>query len=455
MRTRLLLALGLAALLALPALAQTDAQALKLPPLPLQDVHLDNGLRVILAPDHAAPVFGICVTYNVGSRNERPGRTGFAHLFEHMMFEGSQNVGKGEHFILVENNGGGINGTTTEDRTNYFEVLPKNQLDLALFLEADRMAHLAVNQPNLDNQRNAVQEERRLGIDNQPYGKSYLEIDNLSFDNFAYKHSVIGSMRDLNEATLGDVQDFFRIYYAPNNAVLTLVGDFDPAAALEKVRKYFQAIPRQPTPLQPDMTEDQHYGERRETIYDPLARLPMVLISYHTPPGNTPDNYALQVLGDILGQGESSRFYQRLVKEQQLATSVDVQADARRGPSLFYVMATPRPGVKPQDLEQAIYKEVAAVAKDGVSAAEMDKARTQYRRSMIQTRESDLRTAIRIGQYAVFYNEPELINTIMDKYDAVTAEQVKAAAQKYLVTTERAVVTTLPEQQAGASAGGR
>jgi zinc protease len=453
MRKRLFSGLALAVLLALPALAQTSAP--KLPPLQFQDLHLENGLRVILAPEHSAPVFGICMTYNVGSRNERPGRTGFAHLFEHMMFEGSQNVGKGEHFILVENNGGGMNGTTTEDRTNYFEVLPKNQLDLALFLEADRMAHLAVNQPNLDNQRNAVQEERRLGIDNQPYGKSYLEIDNLSYDNFAYKHSVIGSMRDLNDANLADVQDFFRIYYAPNNSVLTLVGDFDPAVALEKVKKYFGGIPRQPTPAQPDTTEDEHYGERREVIHDPLARLPMVIMSYHIPAGNTADNYALMVLGDILGKGESSRFYQHLVKEQQLATSIQVQPDARRGPSLFYVMAMPRPGVKPEDLEQAIYKEIGAVAKDGVSAAEMDKARTQFRRSMIQTRESVLRTAIRMGQYAVFFNDPGLINTIMDKYDSVTAEQVKAAAQKYLVRTERAVVTTLPQPQAGANAGGR
>jgi zinc protease len=455
MRRTLSLAPVLVVLFLLPSLAQTAAQAPKLPPLEFQDVHLDNGLRVILAPDHSAPVFGICMTYNVGSRNERPGRTGFAHLFEHMMFEGSENVGKGEHFILVENNGGGMNGTTNEDRTNYFEVLPKNQLDLALFLEADRMGHLAVNQPNLDNQRNAVQEERRLGIDNQPYGKSYLEIDNLSFDNFAYKHSTIGSMRDLNAADLKDVQEFFRIYYAPNNAVLTLVGDFDPAEALEKVKKYFGAIPRQPVSPQPDVTEGEHYGERRETIYDPLARLPMLLISYHTPPGNTPDNYALQVLGDILGQGESSRFYQHLVKEQQLATAVDVQVDARRGPSLFYIMATPRPGVKPEELEQAIYKELDAVVKDGVTAAEMDKARTQFRRSMIQTRESALRTAIRLGQYAVFFNDPGLINTITDKYNSVTAEQVKNAAQKYLVTTERAVVTTLPEQQTGARAGGR
>ena len=451
MRRKLFFAPALAVLLALPGLAQTP----KLPSLQLQDVHLDNGLRVIMAPDHAAPVFGICVTYNVGSRNERPGRTGFAHLFEHMMFEGSQNVGKGEHFILVENNGGGMNGTTTEDRTNYYEVLPKNQLDLALYLEADRMGHLAVNQPNLDNQRNAVQEERRLGIDNQPYGKSYLEIDNLSYDNFAYKHSVIGSMRDLNEATLADVQDFFRIYYAPNNAVLTLVGDFDPAAALEKVKKYFGAIPRQPSPQQPDTTEEEHYGERRETVYDPLARLPMVLMSYHIPTGNTADNYALKVLGDIVGQGESSRFYQHLVKEQQLATEIQVQVDSRRGPSLFYVFAVPRPGVKPEDLEQAIYKEIGVMAKDGVTAAEMDKARTQFRRSMIQVRESALQTAIRTGQYAVFFNDPQLINTILDKYDSVTAEQVKSAAQKYLVSTERAVVTTLPEQHAGASAGGR
>ncbi len=237
MRRKLFLAPAVAMLLALTALAQTAATAPKVAPLKFQDVHLDNGLRVILAPDHAAPVFGICVTYNVGSRDERPGRTGFAHLFEHMMFEGSENVGKGEHFMLVENNGGGMNGTTTEDRTNYFEVLPKNQLDLALFLEADRMGHLAVNQPNLDNQRNAVQEERRLGIDNQPYGKSELEISNLAYDSFAYKHSVIGSMSDLNAASLADVQDFFRIYYAPNNAVLTLVGDFDEAVALEKVKK--------------------------------------------------------------------------------------------------------------------------------------------------------------------------------------------------------------------------
>jgi zinc protease len=430
-----------AVLMAAQALAAAE---LRVPHLDFTDQRLPNGLRVIIAPDHSAPVFAICVTYNVGSHSERPGRTGFAHLFEHMMFQGSQNVGKGEHMILIENNGGDMNGTTTEDRTNYFEMLPKNQLDLALFLESDRMRSLAVNEANLDNQRNAVQEERRLGIDNQPYGKAYLEIDNLAYDNFAYKHSVIGSMADLNAATVSDVQNFFRIYYAPNNAVLTLVGDLDPAETLEKVKKYFGDIPAQPAPPKPDLTEPEHYGERRETIDDPLARLPMVLIAYHIPPGNTADNYAFQVLSDILSTGESSRLYQHLVKEKQLATSIQTEADARTGPSLFYVVAVPRPGVKPEDLEGAIEAEIATVQKDGVTEAEMDKARAQFRRQQIQARQTALFTAIRMGEYAVKFNDPNLINTIFDKFNAVTAEQVKEAAGKYLVPREQAVVIDLP-----------
>ena len=217
-----------------------------------------------MSEDHSAPTYGISITYNVGSHNERAGRTGFAHLFEHMMFEGSENVGKGEHMILVENNGGDMNGTTTEDRTNYFESFASNQLDLGLFLESDRMRSLAVNQANLDNQRNAVQEERRLSVDNQPYGETSEVLQGLIYDNFANKHSVIGSMQDLNAATIKDVQDFFRIYYAPNNAVLTLVGDFQPAEALAKIKKYFGDIPAQPAPPAPDLAEPKQTGERTQ-----------------------------------------------------------------------------------------------------------------------------------------------------------------------------------------------
>ena len=439
---------GTLLLAAVLLLAQGLAAAqLRVPHLEFTDQHLANGLRVIIVPDHTAPVFAISVAYRVGSHNERPGRTGFAHLFEHMMFQGSKNVGKGEHMILVENNGGDMNGTTSEDRTDYFEMLPKNQLALALFLESDRMRSLAVNQANVDNQRNAVQEERRLGIDNQPYGKAYLEIDNLSYDNFAYKHSTIGSMADLNAATVADVRNFFRIYYAPNNAVLTLVGDLDPAEVLEQVKKYFGDIPSQPAPPKVDLTEPEHYGQRRETIEDPLSRLPMILMAYHIPAGNTADNYALQVLADILSRGESSRLYQHLVKDQQMATSIHVQADARIGPSLFYVVAMPRPGVKPEDLEKAIEAEIATVQKEGVTDAEMAKARAQFRREQIQSRQSDLYTAIRIGEYAVMFNDPDLINTIFDKFNAVTAEQVKEAANKYLIPSQQAVVMDLPARQ--------
>jgi predicted Zn-dependent peptidase len=373
-----------------------------------------------------------------------------------MMFQGSENVGKGEHFILIFNNGGGMNGTTNEDRTNYYEELPKNQLDLALYLESDRMRSLAVNQANLDNQRNAVQEERRLGIDNQPYGKAELEIDNLAYDNFAYKHSTIGEMADLDAANVDDVKDFFRIYYAPNNAVLSLVGDLDPAETLEQVKKYFGGIPSQPSPPSVDMTEPEHYGERREVIEDPLARLPQILVGYHIPPGNIPDNYALQVLGDILGTGESSRFYQHLVKEKQLATSLQIQVDSRRGPGMFYIVAMPRPAVKPEDLERGIYDEIEAVQKSGITDHELERARRQFRRSQIQTRQSSLSTAMRLGQYAVYFDDPNLINTVVDKFDAVTADQVKQAAQKYLVTKDRTVVTTLPAaRSAEQAAAGR
>ncbi|HSE47647.1 MAG TPA: pitrilysin family protein [Terriglobales bacterium] len=445
---------GKAAAAAAPPAAMSTKPA-TIPPLKYTDTKLANGLRVIIAEDHTAPVYGIAVSYNVGGRNERPGRTGFAHLFEHMMFQGSEKVGKGEHFILIENNGGGMNGTTNEDRTNYFEILPKNQLELGLFLEADRMKSLNVNQANLDNQRNAVQEERRLGIDNQPYGKSYLEIDNLAYDNFSYKHSVIGEMRDLDHASLDDVRDFFRIYYAPNNAVLALVGDLDTQKTLELVNKYFGSIPAQPAAAQPDLTEPEHYGERRTTIHDPLARLPMILMAYHIPAGNTPDNYALQMFASIMGTGRSSRLYQHLVKEKQLATQISLQTDSRIGPSLLYVTAIPRPGVKPEDLEKAIYDEIALVQKEGVSAAELDKARTLARRAQIQARQSSLTTARRLADYAVYFNDPSLINTMYDKLAAVTAEQIKAAAAKYLVPTERAVVITLPapKPQAEPAAG--
>ena len=243
----------------------------KLPPIKFSDTRLSNGLRVIISEDHYAPVYAIAVSYGVGSKDERQGRTGFAHLFEHMMFKGSENVGPGEHFFLIFNYGGNMNGTTSSDRTVYYEELPKNQLDLGLFLESDRMRSLAITKENLDNQRQAVQEERRLRLDNQPYGKSQERFNEMTYDNFAYKHSVIGSMEDLNAASVEDVSAFFKTYYAPNNAVIALVGDLDTKATLAKVEKYFGNIPRQENPKRvdlsdPPMTKDAVAGRIRRLL---------------------------------------------------------------------------------------------------------------------------------------------------------------------------------------------
>src|SRR3954469_21074384 len=277
-----------------------------------RETKLKNGLRVIVAEDHNAPVYSIAISYNVGSRDERKGRTGFAHLFEHMMFKGSENVGNGEHFTLVFNNGGNMNGTTNKDRTLYYETLPSNQLDLGLFLEADRMKSLVINKDNLDNQRNAVQEERRLGVDNQPYGRSFEAVDSLAYSNFAYSHSVIGSMSDLSAASVEDVAQFFKTYYAPNNAVMAIVGGGKTDEVIAKVKKYFDEIPAQPAPPPVDMTEPAPTGERRVVLEDALARAPRVDLSYVVPPSSSPDEAAISVLGTVLSSGRSSRFYKKV-----------------------------------------------------------------------------------------------------------------------------------------------
>jgi len=437
-----------AVFLAVSLTLQSTAQQAPAPKplrIPIEEHKLDNGLRIVMSVDHSAPTYGISITYNVGSHNEHQGRTGFAHLFEHMMFEGSENVGKGEHMILVENNGGNMNGTTTEDRTNYFESFASNQLDLGLFLEADRMRSLAVNQANLDNQRNAVQEERRLGVDNQAYGETSEVLQDLVYDNFANKHSVIGSMQDLNAATIKDVQEFFRIYYAPNNAVLTLVGDFDPAVALAKIKKYFGAIPSQPAPPTPDLAEPKQTAERRKTIEDPFARVPRIDIAFKIPPGNTPDDYSLDVLSTALGEGQSSRLYQDLVKDKELAVNVFCYVDEHKGPSTFNVTVLARPGKDLKEIEKAVYADLDQAKSAPLAGWEIQKARMMERRQTAQELQSTLYRAYLIGEMAVIYGDPNLINTRFDKIEKVGTEDIQRAAKTYLTEENRTVVTTLPK----------
>lgn len=413
--------------------------------IPIKEYKLDNGLRIVMSEDHTAPTYAISITYNVGSHNERQGRTGFAHLFEHMMFQGSENVGKGEHMILVEHNGGDMNGTTTEDRTNYFEAFAANQLDLGLFLEADRMKSLVINPANLDNQRNAVQEERRLGVDNQPYGKTFEVAQETVYDNFANKHSVIGSMEDLNAATVKDVQDFFRIYYAPNNAVLTLVGDFQPADALAKIKKYFGSIPSQPAPPAPDLSEPKQKGERRKTLEDAFAQTPRIDILYKIPAGNTDDWYALYVLGSVLRSGQGSRLYQTLVKDKELAVSASGFVEEHRGPSTFDLFVMPRPGKDMKDVEKITYAEIERLKTEPIADWELEKVRLAYRRQTAQQLRSTLFRAYLIGEMAVFFNDPNLINTRFSKIQSVTKADIQRVAKAYLTGDNRTVITTLPK----------
>jgi len=411
---------------------------------------LKNGLRVLLAEDHSAPTYSICVTYNVGSRNEKPGRTGFAHLFEHMLFQGSANVGKGEHFILIQNNGGSANGTTNMERTNYFETLPINQLELGIFLEADRMRAPAITQANFDNQRLTVQEERRQSYDNRPYGKTYEAVIGLAYDNFAYQHSTIGSMDDLNAATVDDAERFSRSYYAPNNAVVSLVGDFKTDAALRLIRKYFESIPAHDPPPAPDTSEPEQKAERRKVIEDSFARTPRLDVVYKIPPGNTPDWYALDVLGYVLSSGVSSRLYQKLVKEKEIALSAGADANEQRGTSLFWFSVMARPNADPKALETVLYEEIARLQKEPIADWEMAKVQMQLRRQRAQQIYSSRSRANALGHFAVFYNDPGLINSIWSRYEQVTKADLQRVAQRYFRESNRTVVTTLPKTAAEA-----
>ncbi len=439
---RLMAACGVALLGFVPLLAATT------PKIQFTDTRLENGLRVIISEDHTAPVFSIAVSYNVGSRDERKGRTGFAHLFEHMMFKGSENVGPGEHFMLVFNNGGNMNGTTNKDRTLYFETLPSNQLDLGIFLEADRMRSLAITKENLDNQRNAVQEERRLGVDNQPYGKTFEAVDELAYENFAYEHSVIGSMTDLSAATVEDVASFFKTYYAPNNAVLSIVGDVDAKTTIEKVRKAFEPIPAQAPPPKVDMTEPAQTAERRLTLDDALARLPRLDIAYHRPDSASPDDDALSVLATVLSSGRSSRFYQAIVREKQLAPNVGASSGGARGPGLFRVSGAAAPGKTLDALEAAIDEEIEKVKNGPIADWEIEKARNNAKRSFVGSLTSTLSRANLLGEYALFYDDPGRINTRIDRLAKVTAADVQRVARQYLTPENRTVVLTWPKPSA-------
>lgn len=420
------------------------AETFQLPPTPIEEITLANGLRVVLSPDRAIPVVSIAVYYDVGSRNEKAGRTGFAHLFEHMMFQGSENVPKAAHFQYIFNAGGTMNGTTSTERTNYFETLPSNYLPLAFWLESDRMRSLKVTQENLDNQRNAVQEEKRLRYDNQPYVNAFLRMNELIFTNPANAHSTIGSMEDLDAATIDDVQEFFRIYYAPNNAVLTVVGDFDNDEARALVEKYFGNIPAQPNPPAVDVSESEAVAIREETFHDPLAPAPAFVLGWKIPERRTPDFYALSLAGSLLFEGDSSRLYQKLVKGDESIVSIEGGVDERRGPSALYIFALPKPGEEASKIRDQIFEEIARIATDGPSEAEMEKLRNSLSNDAVRGRQSTMYRAQRLAEFALYDSDPRLVDSELDLYLSVTAEDIKKAVARYIDVENRVVLDILP-----------
>ncbi len=400
---------------------------------------LPNGLRVILAPDHSAQVVAVDVWYDVGSRNEVPGRTGFAHLFEHMMFQGSENVKKAEHFTLIERAGGSVNGSTAEDRTNYYQVLPSNRLNLGLWLEADRMRSLAVTDSNFHNQREAVKEERRLRVDNQPYASAIFEGMYLLADSstcFPYSHSIIGSMADLGAARTADVKAFFDLYYAPNNATLTVVGDFQPAEAKLLIEQYFGPIPRgsDPPPVQCEMRLGA--GAIRRPWPDSKANLPGVLLAYRIPEYRSDDTPAIELLATILGQGESSRINRSVVRDRKLAQFAIVlsnPASPRRGPGVMLALGIVNQGVTPDSLEAGLVGEFRRVAAEGVSPAELEKAKNSYRTQLIIQQQRALARAEALQAATLYLGDPEAVNTNWRRFMGVTGDDIQRVARKYFI----------------------
>ena len=424
----------------------------QVPVTPIEQFTLDNGLRVVLNEDHSVPVVSVAVYYDVGSRNEREGRTGFAHLFEHMMFQGSENVPKAAHFQYISNAGGTMNGTTSSERTNYFETLPANQLPLALWLEADRMRSLKVTQENLDNQREAVKEEKRLRYDNQPYVNGFLRLFEMSFRNHANAHSTIGSMEDLDAATVEDVREFFRIYYAPNNAVVAIAGDFDKTQINELIQKYFSNIPRQSEPPPVDVSEPEEVAEHKAAFIDKLAPVPAFALGWKVPARRTADFYALLLASHLLFEGESARLYQQLVKGEESVVQIQGGIDERRGPSGLFIVVIPKPDRESNQIRETIFSEIRDLATAGPSDEEMENLRNSLFNGSVRSRQSSLYRAQQLAEFALYDGDPDLFNSELENYLKVTAAQIRNAVARYLDSDNRVLLEIVPAPHEAAPA---
>lgn len=419
--------------------------------IPIDSWRLDNGLLVTLSEDHTAPIVAVNLWYHVGSANERAGRTGFAHLFEHMLFQGSEHVSSNEHFELIQRAGGTLNGSTWLDRTNYFETVPSNQLELVLWLESDRMGHLlpAMTQQKLDTQRDVVKNERRWSVDNQPYGTWWEKLPALAFPHpHPFHHSVIGSMEDLSEASLEDIAHFFRSYYTPRNATLSIAGDIEPVHARTLVERYFGQLPAgmEPPPLRSMSVAPRFGGWRRETVEDDVM-LPRLFLAFRSPVLGSDEYYAASVCSAVLGLRKGSRLNRSLIREQQIAAEATAFTfDLSKACDLLVADVTARPGVDTESLEEATVGVIDQLCHEGVSIAETERAVSLIRTDFVAAIQSAGECADRLSMFATYFDDPHLVNEQVERYRQVSAEQVSSFAETFLAEDNRLSLLYVPRR---------
>jgi zinc protease len=413
---------------------------------------LSNGLTVVLSEDHSTPIVHVAVWYHVGSKNERKGRTGFAHLFEHMMFKGSKNVGPEEHTSVIASVGGQSNAYTTDDETVFWETLPSQYLPLAAWLEADRMATLRVDKDNFITERDVVKEERRMRVDNQPYGRLNEIIYDQTFTTHPYKHPTIGSMADLDAASIDDVRDFYQTYYVPENATLVIVGDFDTAQAKAIVAQYFDRVPKATRPVPRDIPkEPAQTAEKRVTLEQPWP-LPAVVVAYHITYDGHPDSYPLHIASKVLSDGQSSRIYQSLVYQRQLAVTAFGGANLIEDPNLFYAVAIVQPGQSPEAAIDALIAEMDKLKAEPITERELQRAKNQFARDYILGRVSDQQKAVQLAHAVVIHGDITTADGEFGIFQRITADDVQRVARTYFTEQNRTVLTILPSGRSTAGA---
>lgn len=445
---RLVVAVVLAVVAAF-AVAHRPLAAVRPTPLDYHITKLDNGLTVVLLEDHSTPIVHLQLWYHVGSKDERPGRTGFAHLFEHLMFKGSKNVTREQHMSLIASLGGQANAYTTEDATVFWETVPSNALPLVAWLEADRMATLRIDRETFENERAVVKEERRMRVDNQPYGRLSELIYENAFTVHPYKHTTIGSMTDLEAATVEDVQDFYETYYVPENATMALVGDFDSAQAMELVTKYLGRVPKATRPIPRDIPkEPKPQKERRVTTFESWP-LPVVVVAYPITYDGNPDSYPLHIASKILSDGQSSRIYRKLVYDTGIAVTAFGGGNIIEDPSLFYAVALVQPGHTPEEAEKALIEEFDGLRREPITEHELRRAKNQFVRDYILNRETNQEKAMQLAHAVVIHKDVKTADGEFEIFQGLTTADVQRVARTYFTPDTRLVLTIQPKAPGG------